>query len=153
MANDSISKAFTGKGTVFSIGTAGSTPTYTAVAELKTFAFTGTKNDTEDVTNSDSAGRYREYLVTLADAGEISISGNYVASDTGQIAFSAAFESAARRPFKIQLPLAPGQTTLGDTITFLGYVIGDDLDIQYDKAVTFASKIKITGARTFTTGS
>lgn len=155
MAIDGVSKAFTGKGTVFSIGTVGDTPVYTPVAELKTFSFSGTKNDSEDITNSDSAGRYKEWLVTLADSGEISIAGNYVPADAGQIAFDSAFDSGLRYPFKIQLPINPnaGQTTVGDTISFLGFVTENDLDIDYSKAITFQSKIKITGPRTFTTGS
>jgi len=150
---DLVSKAFTGKGTVFSIGTAGVTPTYTGVSELKTFSFSGTKNDTEDVTNSDSAGRAREFLVTLLDSGEISVSGNYVASDAGQIAFRAAFNSGVILPFKIQLPLAPGQTTLGDLFTFLGLVTENALDLQFDKATSFAGKVKISGLITYTEGS
>lgn len=150
---DTVSKAFTGKGTVFSIGTSGETPTYTPVAELKTFSFSGTKNDTEDVTNSDSAGRAREFLVTLLDSGEVSISGNYVAADAGQTAFRAAFNTGVILPFKMVLPLAPAQTTTGDTITFNGLVTENDLDIQFDKAITFSAKVKISGVITVTTGT
>ena len=153
MATDLKSKAFSGKGTVFSIGTSGLTPTYSAVAELKTFSFSGSKNDTEDVTNSDSAGRAREFIVTLLDAGEISLSGNYVASDAGQVALTAAFNSGAILPYKIQLPVAPNQTTSGDVITFIGLMVENDLNLSFDKAIAFSAKIRISGITTYTSGS
>lgn len=150
---DSTSKAFTGKGTVFSIGSTGETPTYTPISELKTFSFSGTKNDTEDVTNSDSAGRAKEFIVTLLDSGEISIGGNYIASDAGQTAMVAAFNSGAILPFKIVLPLAPGQTTSGDTFTFIGAITEHTVDISYDKAVTWSGKCKISGLITVVSGT
>lgn len=148
-----ISKAFTGKGTVFSIGTSIATPTYTAVAELKTLAFSGSKNDTEDTTNFDSLGRAKEFAVTLLEAGEISIAGNYVAADAGQASFKAAFASGAVLPFKIVLPVAPGQVTSGDVMTFIGAVIEDNIDISYDKTLTFAAKVKISGLITYVSGA
>ena len=49
------SKAMSGKGTVLAIG---ATPT--PIVEVKTFQFSGGKNDTEDVSNSDSPGLKRE---------------------------------------------------------------------------------------------
>ena len=150
---DATTKAFTGKGTIYSIGTSGTTPTYTAVSELKTFAFSGTKNDTEDVTNSDSAGRAREFLVTLLDSGEISIAGNYVAGDAGQVAMRAAFNSGAILSHKMVLPMSPAQTTSGDTFTFLGLVVENNLDVQFDKALTFAAKVKVSGVITYTAGT
>jgi len=145
---DATTKAFTGKGTIYSIGTSGTTPTYTAVSELKTFAFSGTKNDTEDVTNSDSAGRAREFLVTLLDSGEISIAG-----DAGQVAMRAAFNSGAILSHKMVLPMSPAQTTSGDTFTFLGLVVENNLDVQFDKALTFAAKVKVSGVITYTAGT
>jgi predicted secreted protein len=147
------SKAFTGKGTIFSIGTTGATPTFTPVSELKTFAFSGAKNDTEDITNSDSLGRAREFLVTLLDSGEISITGNYVGGDAGQVAFRAAFNSGSILPFKMQLPTAPGQTTTGDLFTFSGLVVESNPDTQFDKAITFSAKVKISGMITITPGT
>jgi predicted secreted protein len=152
MANP-VSRAFTGKGTVLSIGTAGATPVYTSVSELKTYNFSGAKNDTEDITNSDSAGRAREFLVTLLDSGEISIAGNYVASDAGQVAFKAGFNSGLILPFKLQLPVAPGQTTSGDVMTFLGLITENDISLQFDKVISFAAKIKLSGIITYVSGT
>ena len=49
------SKAMSGKGTVLSIGE-------NPIVEVKTFQFSGGKNDTEDVSNSDSPGLTQEAL-------------------------------------------------------------------------------------------
>jgi hypothetical protein len=92
------------------------------VAELKTLDFSGSKNDSEDVTNFDSASRFKEYKVTLADAGDCSISGNYIGGDTGQQAFRAAFVSGAILSFEITLPFQNGQTTTGETWVFSAFV-------------------------------
>lgn len=126
---------------------------YTQVAELKTLNFSGSKNDSEDVTNFDSNGRAKEYIVTLLDSGEISIAGNYIAGDTGQAAFRAAFSSGAVLSFKMVLPLQAGQTSVGETWVFNGFVEELDNDVQYDKALTFSSKVKITGLVNVTPGS
>jgi len=157
-APDLQSLAVSGKGTIFSIQTAvvaGSPPTftYTQVAEIKTLDFSGSKNDLEDVTNLDSLNRFKQYVATLADAGDCSISGNYITSDTGQTAFKAAFNSAAVLSFKIVLPLQAGQTTQGEAWTFLGIVSELDNTVQYDKVLQFTSKVKVTGPITVTPGS
>jgi predicted secreted protein len=128
-------------------------PVYTAISELKTFSFSGAKNDTEDVTNSDSAGRAHEFIATLLSSGDVSISGNYVAGDAGQAALRAAFATGAILPYKIQLPVAPGQTTVGDLFTFTALVEENATDLQYDKAVSFNGKCKISGVITYSIGS
>jgi predicted secreted protein len=129
--------------------------TYTKVAELKTLDFSGSKNDTEDVTNFDSAGRAKEFVVTLLDMGEIKISGNYIVTDAGQTAFRAAFLSGLKLSFEIQLPINTnaGQTTSGDVWTFLGAVTELDNTFAYDKAITFSATVKVSGLIDVTPGS
>jgi len=127
--------------------------TYTPVAELKTLDFSGSKNDIEDVSNFDSGSRFKEYISTMADAGDVSISGNYIAGDTGQGAFRGAFNSGAVLSFQILLPLQAGQTTTGEKWVFYGIVQELDNAIQFDKAITFSAKVKITGPINVTPGS
>ena len=149
----SVSKAYTGKGTVLGIATIAAPTVFTTVAELKTFSFSGTKNDTEDVTNSDSTGRAHEFIVTLLDSGEISIAGNYVGGDVGQIAFRAAFNAGSVVPFKMTLPVGPGQTTSGDVFAFIGAVVENALSVEYNKANSFSAKVKISGVISYTAGT
>lgn len=127
--------------------------TYTAVAELKTLDFSGSKNDVEDVTNFDSAGRAHEFEVTLLDSGEIKIAGNYITSDVGQAAFRAAFQSGVKLSFQMILPLQAGQTVAGETWIFIGAVTELDNTISYDKVLQFSSTVKISGLINVTPGS
>lgn len=127
--------------------------TYTSVSELKTFSFSGTKNDTVDVTNSDSAGRAHEFIVTLLDSGTIAIAGNYVGNDAGQMAVRAAFNAGTVLPYKIVLPMTASQVTNGDTLSFLALVEENDLDVQFDKEISFSIKCKISGVITYAAGS
>jgi predicted secreted protein len=128
-------------------------PAYTPVAELKTLSASGSKNDIEDVTNFDSAGRFKEYIVTLADSGDYSIAGNYITSDNGQNAFRGAFNAGTVLSYKIILPLQAGQTTAGETWTFKGIVEELDNTVEYSKVISFQAKLKITGAINVVLGS
>jgi len=149
-----MSKAISGKGTVLGIETsAGPPPVFTNLVEVKTFQFSGGKNDTEDVTNSDSTGRAKEFIVTLLDSGQLKCGGNYVGSDTGQQALRSAFLSGALTPFQLTLPKTPQQQNSGDTFAFSAVVEESNIDVQYDKAITWSGSLKISGIITFTAGS
>ena len=147
------SKAYSAKGTVFSFGNAATTPTYSTVAEIKTIQFSGGKVDFEDVTNMDSPGAFREKVPTLLDGGDLSLSGNYISGDAGRLAFNTAYLGRTLIACKVVLPLAAGQTTSGDSFTFNGYVSENNVDLQFDKSVSFSAKITITGPVTEIAGS
>jgi len=115
--------------------------------------FSGGKNDTEDVTNSDSTGRAKEFIVTLLDSGQLKCGGNYVGSDTGQQALRSAFLSGALTPFQLTLPKTAQQQNSGDTFAFSAVVEESNIDVQYDKAITWSGSLKISGIITFTAGS
>ena len=139
-------KAYSAKGTVFSFGPlATGTIAYTTVAEIKTLQFSGGKVDLEDVTNMDSPGAFREKVPTLLDGGDLSLSGNYVSGDAGRTAFNTAFLGRTLVACKVVLPMAPGQTTTGDSFTFNGYVTENNIDLQFDKVASFSAKITVTG--------
>jgi predicted secreted protein len=142
------SKAFSGKGTVLAIG---STPT--PIAELKTFKMSGQANQTEDVTNSDSPGRAREFIVTLFDTGTIDVSGNYIPTDAGQTQLQSARDGGTIAAFTLTLAKSATQTTSGDKFTFSGLVTKYDLDAQFDKSITFSCTLKVSGVITYTPGT
>jgi len=149
-----MSTAFvTGKGSTLSIATAGSgTLTYTEVKQIKTTQYSGTKMDTEDITNMDSPGAFREYAPTLNDGGQLAVSGVFDPADPGQLMFSAAFNAQTLISVKHQFAPASGQT-VGFLRTFVGYVTENTLDLQFDKSSTFNGTLKITGQITDTPGS
>jgi hypothetical protein len=152
------SKGFTGKGTIFSIGVAGSPETFTAVAQVKTPQLSGQKASYDDITNLDSpqsgAAIVEEALPAKMSPGEIALAGIFLPGDAGQTALGSAFASQALTDFKLQLPKAPGQTTSGNLYAFSGYVQDYPApEVSFDKTVTFKCTIKLNTLLTVTPGS
>ncbi len=152
MANYVKSSAFTGLGLVLAIGNGASPEVYTTIGEVKTSAGPQLKNDTVDVTNVQSPGGVKEFLASLTDPGEVSVTVNYVPGDPGQQAFYAALIAKSRVPFQLTLPPSSVETS-GDIAgywDFLGIPTEYSIDIPLDKEATLALKIKVSGLPTFT---
>jgi hypothetical protein len=157
-----VAATLLGIATVFSIGTQGGTPTYTAINGLNKISPPAGKFGTEDVTTFNSAGLDRVFVKTLRDPGEVSIEGEYESADPGQLALQTAFSTSSNSasggayPFKLVLPidLQGGQTTTGDSFAFNALVTDWAIpDVEIDKVVTFKAMLKITGPVTATEGS
>lgn len=93
------------------------TPTYTEVPGVQDFGFPLGVVETEDVTAHDSPGRYREFIQTVRDAGEISAT---VVLDVADVTHQALIEAgglfgSSRLQFK-----APNGTTLAEVEAFVG---------------------------------
>lgn len=148
------SKAQSGRGTQLSIGgVTGAAPgTFTLVGEVKTSGISGAQWETTDVSNFES-GADQEFISTMRNNGELSVGGNRISGDAGQVAVEAAFASGSKYDWKLVLPLAPGQTTTGDTYTFSALVVSREIPIETTKEVGWNLKLKISGAVTLVTGS
>jgi hypothetical protein len=154
------SKGFTGKGTVFSIGSGGAGETFTAVAQLKTLQLSGAKINFEDISNLDSpvlaSGQIvlKENMSVTADLGTMAVAGLYLPMDTGKQAMDTAYDGLPH-DFKIQLPKGPGQTTAGNLFAFSGIIAENPKvpDIQFDKILNFKTTIQLTTDINVTPGS
>lgn len=152
-----VSKAqAAGIGAVISIGSVtGVTDVYTAIGEITDAKFSGAKRAIVTTTSFDSAG-VASKLGTILDSGSVTITTTRVSSDAGQVAVLAAFNAqpANAYDFKVVLPLAPGQTTIGDSITFSAIVsAAGDFDIDISKQAEYTFTLEITGAKTLAVGS
>ena len=137
-----MSQAFASRGTVLSYNPVLNPSTgFTNVVELKQIQFTGSKYDLADVTNMDS-GNFREWLPTLADAGEISYHGNYIPGAAAEKTLTGFFNAATLVNWKVTLPGGLG------VLSFAGYVASIERDLEVSKEATVAGKIKITGSIT-----
>lgn len=152
-------KAGTGAGAVLSMSTS-SSGTYTPIAQVKTFQFSGQKWSYADITNAGSPsvgeGLQNEYQPTLTNPGEIAIAGIVLPSDAGQQLLETAFASTTMYYFKLQLATQAslGQTTAGNLYAFSGYIEDNPLpDVQYDKELTFKCTVKLNSTITVTVGS
>jgi len=124
---------------------AGSPVSYTPVAQLKYIKFGGMTVDFDEITNLDS-GLFKEWMKTLVDAKEISFEGVLKPLDSSQQNLLTNIQtagSAALEYWRVKL-------AEGSTLDFQGYVGDYAPGIEYNKAVTFTGKIKITGGITAT---
>jgi hypothetical protein len=157
MPVSAVSKAqATGIGAVVSIGgITGGTDTFVVIGEVTTAKLAGAKRGIVTTTSFDSGG-VASKLGTVLDSGQVTLTTTRVSSDAGQLAVIAAFNTqpAAAYDFKIVLPLAPGQLTTGDTITFSAVVsAAGDFDIDISKQSEYTFTLDISGQKGFTAGA
>lgn len=148
------SKAQTGQQTTISVSAVVSPPTYTLIGEALSCTFSD-KNMFDDTTNLESVAK--EFLATLKDPGKLNVDLNRVSNDAGQTILSNSYYAAppTRLPYLVTMPIntAAGQTTTGDTYSFLAYVETFAPDVKVDKKITTKFALQITGAITFVEGS
>ena len=150
------SQAFAGRSTVLQYSTNPPSVPYTELQEVKTIGFSGTKYDLQDVTNMNSSN-FKEWLPTLADSGDLSITGNLIPNDQSEVDLINFFNTATLVTWEVVLP--PGgngvtaYNTSEGTFTFLAYVQSIDRSLPVEKEATITVKLKITGKILFTSGS
>lgn len=117
-----------------------------AIAELTNIGGVEIKAETIDVTSHDSASGYREWILGLKDAGEISIEGNFIPGDTnGQIGLKTDLLAGTLQAFTITFPAA-----LATVWTFNAIVSKFKINDAKsgNEAATFSATLKISGAPT-----
>jgi len=130
--------------------TAGSTPSYQTLGEVKNIDGPSTEVSTIDVTTHSSAasGNYREFIPSLIDPGTIDVDLNWVHSDTTHQAIWADLQNRTKRDWKvIPPPNAAGATA---SITFQAYVTSFPKSFPTDDVTGGKITLRITGALTIT---
>jgi predicted secreted protein len=112
---------------------------FTAIAEVQSVEFTGSKVDLADVTHTKSPNRRREYIGTLIDSGELAFTANYIPGDTSQGTLQSVMDAAAPRNWEVVLPSSLG------TLAFAGVITSIDKNLSFDKEAKLSVKVKITG--------
>lgn len=135
------STAISAQGTTISIDTASSgSPSYTPIANVKSFSgFDGSSSEI-DVTNLSSTAK--EYRLGLEDNGQFTMELDRDFSDAGQTALLAARDSQAAKQFKLLLPN-------GENATFTGYVKKFGVGGGVDQIVKGSVDIRISGPVTW----
>lgn len=150
------SQAFAGRASVLQYSINPPSIAYVELAEVKTIGFSGMKYDLQDVTNMNSTN-FKEWLPTLADSGDLAITGNMIPNDASEVALIGFFNAATLVQWEVVLP--PGGNgssqfvTSEGTFGFAAYVSSIDRTIPVEKEATISVKLKITGAISFTPGS
>lgn len=139
-------QALSAYGTLLKRGDGGSPETFTTVPEVRSISGPSMETDESDVTTHSSAaqGAFRQFILTLIDAGTIEAEMNYVYSDPVHLAIRNDFLARTTRNWQLVLPGAV------QTISFTGYVKSLPLDFPVDDAITVKLTIRLSGAVTFT---
>jgi predicted secreted protein len=121
------------------------TATDAAIVEITDIGDFGATRADIDVTSHDSDDGAMEYIAGMIEGGEITVSGNFISSDTsGQIAAIATdIGTATLYSYTIILPSA-------STFVFTGYVKSYKLKSDLKGALKVTLTFKISGAPVFT---
>lgn len=140
-----MTQAISAYGTLLKRGDGGSPETFTTVPEVRSISGPSMETDEADVTTHSSAalGSFRQFILTLIDAGAVEFDMNYVPSDPVHIGIKNDFLGRTTRNWQLVLP---GSI---QTISFTGYVKTFPFEFPVDDAITAKVSIRLTGAPTF----
>lgn len=134
-----------GHGTLWKRGNGATTEVFTSVAEVTAISGPGITKDTIDATHSESPDRYREYISSLLDGGEIGVTLNLVAK-------GAAFENALNDANKNSFTNYELLFTDGSKFTVSCFMANFNPDIQLDDKMSLELNYKVTGKPAFIKG-
>lgn len=137
------SQALNGFGTLFKRGDGAGPEVFTAIAEVVDITPPALSKDTFETTHHTSDDQYKEYLPGLRDAGEVSVTLNFLPGDTGQEGLLSDFNSNTKRNFQIVLPDAGTETW-----ALSGFVTGYAMTTPLNDRVTVVVTIKPSGKPT-----
>ncbi len=115
----------------------------TAVGTVRAISGPGESVESEDITNHDSPGSYREKVPTLIDGGEVGFEIIY-SHESGQTALRAAFAARTVAAVILELPDTAGVS--GTTFTFDGFISKWDWAIPDAGALKGNVSITVAGA-------
>jgi predicted secreted protein len=130
--------AFVAQGTAVTWNTA-------AVPEILNLSGPSNTASEIDVTNFDSTGAYKEYLMGLLDGGEITAECNFIPSNSVVQAIIADYAARTARAWTITFA-DTGSAVLGGN----GYIKSYGVSAPIEGQVKFSFTIRVTGAVTLT---
>lgn len=135
--------ALKSQGVVLKIGDGGGTEVFNAIGEVVSISGLGGGAPAEiDVTNLSSTGK--EFLMGIADAGEVSIDLNLDTGDTYQTQLRT--DRAAQTLRNFQLDLTDSGTT---TISFAAYIKTFEVGVAVDDKISLSVSLRVSGLETY----
>lgn len=138
--------ATSGYGVKLKRGDGGGPETFTDIAEVMDIEGPSLKMDLADATNQDSAGRFKEFVPTLLDGGEVGLTLNFLPADATQSYSAGVLQdmiNRTKRNFKIVFSNA-GSTAW----TFAAYVTEFAPSAPVGERLTAKVTLKLTGQPT-----
>ena len=119
---------------------------YRELAELISISGPTQKVDTIEVTSHDSASAFKEFIAGMIGGGEITVEGNFIASDTyGQIVFNTDKQARNKRTIWIVMPMAVGAAWTAEAIA-----TALEMSYPHDGKLGLSATLAITGKPTLT---
>jgi predicted secreted protein len=133
-----------GFSTVFKVGSTASPSVFTAIAEVINITGPGLARESVDVTSRDSLEQWREFIPALKDAGEVTITMNFLPGNTTQnlSGLLGQFNADTIRDYQIVFPGG------SPTWTFRGFLTAFEPDNPMDTQMSASATFKITGKPT-----
>ena len=141
------SAALEAQGTTLEIGTGG-TPTYTVIAEIKSFSGPGGSAAVIDVTDLGSSAK--EKRMGLHDEGQLSFTMNYIPDNTQHALLRTNRAGRVLTPFRLSFSDTSPISTTQEKWTFNAYVVGFSLSGAVDGVIEANVTLEITGSITET---
>ena len=113
------------------------------IAELTNIGGPSLSADTIDATSHDSlviASGYREFIQGLRNGGEISIEGNFIPANPGQVALKTDFDDGSLVAYTITFP-----AVMATTWTFSAIVTALETSSPFDDKASFTATLKVSG--------
>jgi predicted secreted protein len=146
------SQSFAGRQTVLKYSVNPPSVPYAELNEIKTIGFSGSKADVQDVTNMNSS-QFKEWLPTLIDSGDLSLTGNMIPNDQSEVDVLGFFNNLTLVYWEVVLPPGIGFPVSEGTFSFKAFVVSVDRTVPVEKEATLSLKLKITGPIAFSAGS
>jgi len=134
--------AILARGTKLQRETSPGSGTFTDIPEAKDISWPNPTSAEVDVTNQDSAGRAKEFLIGEQDFGEVSTNGNYIPANTvlAQLVTDRDANPPTQRTYRVLLPGSVAPAT-----TFTAFVSGFDRSADVTGAIQYALRLRVTG--------
>lgn len=116
---------------------------FTSVAEVMSVSAGGLKLDVTEATHMESPSKWREFIATVKDAGDVSFEINFQPALAGHQGLTTDLKNQTLRNWQLVFPDS-GATTW----SFGGFVTSFAPQAQFDGKLTASCSIKITGAPT-----
>jgi predicted secreted protein len=129
-------------GTQFQRGDGANPEVFSTIGEATNISGPGLERDTIDVSSHDSPDRFREYVGSLIDPGEVTFTVNW--DPAIHLALKDDFQDPLPRNYQIVLPNPPGGTW-----SFSAFITGMGHEYPFDDKMSADFSFKISGNPTF----
>lgn len=138
-----VSNALSAYNTLLKIGDGGGPEVFTTIAEIFNLTGPGLSAEVIDVTHMESIDRFREKIVGILDAGELSFEMSWIPDNTVHAGFITDFKARTKRNFELIWP-----DTAGTKWEIAAFITSMEPSAPVDDKLTESVTLTISGSPT-----